>query len=68
MSLRDSWKKAGVGIGHAAKDLGKAFADTAKTSIRKANEWANSDDDTEAKARSSQADIIDAEVVSSDRE
>ena len=68
MSLKESWKKAGVGIGHAAKDLGKAFADTAKTGIRKANEWANSDEEAEARKASARADVIDAEVVTSDPE
>ena len=69
MSLRDSWKKAGVGIGHAAKDLGKAFADTAKTSVRKVNDWANGDDEAENKDKKdvAEAEVVEAEIVSSDR-
>ena len=66
MSLKDSWKKAGVGLGHAAKDLGKAFADTAKTSVRKVNEWANSEDEKQQK-ETVEAEVIDAEVVYSER-
>lgn len=48
MGMRDDWKNAGVGIGHAFKGLGKAFATTAKTAIRKADEWANSDDNADS--------------------
>lgn len=42
--LKDSWKGAGKGLGHAFRDLGKAFATTAKTGIRKVDQWANEDD------------------------
>lgn len=59
MALRDSWKTAGTGIGHAFKDLGKAFADTAKTGIKKANDWANGDETTEKESPV----IVEAEVV-----
>ena len=45
MALKDSWKKTGTGFGHAFKDLGKAFAHTAKTTIHKVDEWANGDDE-----------------------
>ena len=48
MDLKDSWKEAGVGLGHAFRDLGKAFAKTAKTTIRKVDEWANSEDEENA--------------------
>lgn len=68
MSLKDSWKKAGVGIGHAAKDLGKAFADTAKTSVRKVNDWANGDEEGEQKEKKNvvEAEVVEAEIVPSD--
>ncbi len=33
MSLRDSWKKTGVGLGHAFRDLGKTVADTVKVDV-----------------------------------
>ena len=45
MALKDSWKKTGTEFGHAFKDLGKAFAQTAKTTIHKMDEWANSEDE-----------------------
>ena len=48
MALREDWKQAGSGIGHAFKGLGKAFASTAKTAIRKTDEWANGDDAAKA--------------------
>ena len=68
MSLKDSWKKAGVGLGHAAKDLGKAFADTAKVSVRKVNEWANSEDEAEDQQKNAaEPEIIEAEVVYTER-
>ena len=44
MALKDSWKKTGTEFGHAFKDLGKAFASTAKTTIRKMDDWANGDE------------------------
>lgn len=44
MALKDSWKKTGTGFGHAFKDLGKAFAHTAKTTIKKVDNWANKDE------------------------
>ncbi|MBQ3217001.1 MAG: hypothetical protein IJB35_04195 [Oscillospiraceae bacterium] len=50
MALRDSWKQAGTGLGHAAKDVGKAFAATAKTTIKKVNDWANGDEEAEKPA------------------
>ena len=45
MELKDNWKDAGVGFGHAFRDLGKAFAKTAKTTIRKVDEWANGEEE-----------------------
>lgn len=45
MALKDNWKDAGVGFGHAFRDLGKAFANTAKTTIHKMDEWANGEDE-----------------------
>lgn len=45
MALKESWKKTGTDFGHAFKDLGKAFASTAKTTIRKVDEWANKEEE-----------------------
>ena len=38
MALKDSWKKTGTEFGHAFKDLGKAFAHTAKDTNIKGRE------------------------------
>lgn len=54
--LKNSWKDAGKGLGHAFRDLGKAFADTAKTGVRKVDEWANGDDDKKDEAKAENAD------------
>jgi len=43
--LKDSWKDAGKGLGHAFRDLGKAAVKTAKVGIKKVDEWANSSDE-----------------------
>lgn len=48
--LKDNWKDAGKGLGHAFRDLGKAIANTAKTGVRKVDEWANGDDDKKESA------------------
>ncbi len=45
MSLRDSWKETGVGLGHAFRDLGKTLVKTVKTGAEKVDNWANSDED-----------------------
>ena len=44
MSLKDSWKQTGVGLGHAFRDLGKTLVKTAQTGVDKVGEWANSDE------------------------
>ena len=45
MALKESWKKTGTEFGHAFKDLGKAFASTAKTTIHKMDQWANGEEE-----------------------
>lgn len=42
--LRDSWKETGKGLGHAFRDLGKTLIKTGAQAIKKADEWANSED------------------------
>lgn len=49
MSLKDSWKSTGTGLGHAFRDLGKTLVKTASTAVNKADEWANSDDENQEK-------------------
>ena len=50
MSLKDSWKATGSGLGNAFKDLGKTLVKTASTAISKADQWANGDDDKKPEA------------------
>ena len=45
MSLKDSWKATGVGLGHAFKDLGKTLVKTASAAVDKAEAWASSEDE-----------------------
>ena len=45
--LKDSWKDTGVGLGHAFRDLGKSLVKTGKTALKKADEWANKDDESQ---------------------
>lgn len=42
--MRDTWKDTGIGLGHAFRDLGKALIKTGAGALRKADEWANSED------------------------
>jgi len=48
--LKDSWKDTGVGLGHAFRDLGKTLIKTGAKAIKKADEWANGDDEQEQPA------------------
>lgn len=43
--LKDSWKKTGVGLGHAFRDLGKSIVKSAATAVDKVDKWANKEDD-----------------------
>ncbi len=42
--LKESWKETGKGLGNAFMDLGKTLVKTAAFGVKKAEEWANSDD------------------------
>ncbi len=42
--LRDTWKDTGVGLGHAFRDLGKTIIKSGAHAVKKADDWANSDD------------------------
>ncbi len=55
MSLKDTWKSTGSDLGNAFKGLGKTLIKTASTAAKKADDWANSDDENiveEAKSES----------------
>ena len=58
MALKDNWKDAGVGFGHAFRDLGKAFAKTAKTTIHKVDEWANGEEEEQQKEEKKPEPVI----------
>ena len=45
MSLKDTWKSTGSDLGNAFKGLGKTLIKTASTAAKKADDWANSDDE-----------------------
>ena len=47
--LRGKWKETGVGLGHAFRDLGKTLIKTGATALKKADNWANSEDNSEEK-------------------
>lgn len=42
--LRGKWKETGIGLGHAFRDLGKAIIKSGATAVKKADNWANSED------------------------
>ena len=46
--LKDTWKETGIGLGHAFRDLGKALIKTGADALKKADEWANSEDEPAA--------------------
>lgn len=50
-NMKETWKKAGKGMGEAGKsigfafrDLGKAIVHTASVGVKKADDWANPDE------------------------
>lgn len=47
--LRETWKETGIGLGHAFRDLGKTLIKTGATAMKKADNWANSDNTQETK-------------------
>ena len=56
-SMKDSWKQAGKGMGTAGKSIGYAFRDLGKSLIRtasvgakKADDWANHEEQEETVA------------------
>lgn len=46
--LKDTWKKTGIGLGHAFRDLGKAVLKSGAVAVKKADEWANREEDEKA--------------------
>lgn len=48
--LKDTWKSTGKGLGHAFRDLGKAVVHTVSLGAKKADSWANPDEQEDSKA------------------
>ena len=47
--LRGKWNETGIGLGHAFRDLGKTIIKSGATAVKKADNWANSEDYPEEK-------------------
>ena len=47
--LKNTWKDTGKGLGHAFRDLGKAIIKTGATAAKKADNWANGEDNADEK-------------------
>ena len=45
--LKGSWKETGVGLGHAFRDLGKTLIKTGANAMKKADNWANGEENGE---------------------
>ena len=60
--LKTTWKKTGIGIGHAFRDLGKAVIKSGATAMKKADERANKED-SEAAPAAKPADAIPVEEI-----
>lgn len=41
--LKETWKKTGIGLGHAFRDLGKSIVKSVAAGMEKADEWASED-------------------------
>ena len=61
MSLRDQWKQTGTGLGHAFRDLGKTLVKSAANVARKAENWADNEDNAPVDAP------VEAEVVQEEK-
>lgn len=62
--LKETWKKTGVGLGHAFRDLGKSIVKSVAAGMEKADEWANGDDAADKKPADSEpktAEPVDSE-------
>lgn len=45
--LKGTWKETGTGLGHAFRDLGKTLIKTGATAVKKADKWANGEEEKE---------------------
>lgn len=60
--LKDSWKQTGIGLGHAFRDLGKSIVKSGTYGLKKAEEWANGDQENAPQAENT-ANEVQAEVI-----
>lgn len=44
-SLKENWKKTGVGLGHAFRDLGKSIIRSGSYAMNKADAWASDEEE-----------------------
>lgn len=54
--LKETWKETGKGLGHAFRDLGKTLIKTGADAMKKADEWANSDEKNETESKDNKAE------------
>lgn len=59
--LKETWKKTGVGLGHAFRDLGKSIVKSVAAGMEKADEWANGDSEKPADSEPKTAEPVDSE-------
>ena len=50
--LKETWKETGKDLGHAFRDLGKAIIKTGSTALKKADDWANGEDEAQEEPES----------------
>ena len=43
--LRETWKETGKGLGHAFRDLGKSIVKSGTNALKKADQWASSENE-----------------------
>lgn len=68
MGTRSDWANVGRDFKKLGSDFGKTFIKTVKKGTQKIDDWATSDDNTEASNNNAQAPVAEATVVSSDDE
>ncbi len=59
--LRGKWKETGIGLGHAFRDLGKTIIKSGATAVKKADDWANGEENSEAAKNDAEPEKKDAQ-------
>lgn len=68
MGTRSDWANVGRDFKKLGSDFGKTFIKTVKKGTQKIDDWATSEDNTEAPKNKAQTPVAEATVVSSDDE